>query len=176
MGHPVLKRVADRVEPEQFGTPGFQSLIRDMIETMEEYSGAGLAAPQVHVPLQVSVIEVKGNPRYPQANEIPLLVLVNPVITPLTQEKRLGWEGCLSVPGLRGAVPRFTRIQVQAQDQNGDDLDFIAEGFKSVVIQHETDHLFGTLFPERMENLKYLFFEKEWDRYSEQLPQLPVID
>ncbi|MCA0444987.1 MAG: peptide deformylase [Bacteroidetes bacterium] len=176
MGHPILKQVADVVPTDFFGTSQFQQLVEDMVETMEEYSGAGLAAPQVHESWQISVIEVKDNPRYPKANEIPLLVLVNPVITPLTTEKKLGWEGCLSLPGLRGAVPRFTKIHVKAQDQNGDPLDFVADGFKAIVIQHETDHLFGTVFIERMENMKLLYFEREWDRYSEQLPQIPVID
>ncbi|NUQ82828.1 MAG: peptide deformylase [Bacteroidetes bacterium] len=176
MGHPVLKKIAEPVPVEDIRSDRIQRLIEDLIETMAEYHGVGLAAPQVHESLQISVIEVKSNPRYPHATVIPLTVLINPVITPLTGEKRYGWEGCLSLPGLRGAVPRFTKVRVQAFDRMGQPLDFEASGFEAVVIQHETDHLFGTLFIERMDDLKQLYFEKEWDRYAGPLTQLPVID
>ena len=130
----------------------------------------------MHVPLQISVIEVKLNPRYPEAPHIPLVVLVNPIITFLTDERKLGWEGCLSLPELRGAVPRCTKIHVSALDRFGNPLDFEADGFKAVVIQHETDHLFGKLFIDRMEDFSMLFYQSEWDKFSTRLPKIETID
>lgn len=176
MGHPVLRKIADTVSEDEIRSENIQRLIDDMIETMYEYNGAGLAAPQVHISKQISVIEVKANPRYPAAPEIPLLILINPVITYLTDEKKLGWEGCLSLPELRGAVPRYTKIKVEAYDRFGEKLNFEAEGFKAIVIQHETDHLFGKLFIDRMDDLSLLFYQSEFDKFSRRLPRIETID
>lgn len=177
MGHPILRQIAKKLTIEEIVSESIQRLIDDMIETMEEYLGAGLAAPQVHESFQISVIKVKKNPRYPKAEPIPLLVLINPEITPLTEEKKLGWEGCLSLPGLRGAVPRYTKIQVNALNRDGNPFEFIAENFKAIVIQHETDHLFGNLFIDRMDDMSLLYFQSEWDKYAEQLTQqIDIVD
>ena len=116
LGHPVLRQVAEPVAPDTITSPEVQEFIDDMIETMYEYDGAGLAAPQVHVSKQIVVMEVASNPRYPNAPDIPLTVYINPEITPLSDEKVEDWEGCLSVPGMRGRVPRHTRIRLQAYE------------------------------------------------------------
>src|SRR2546428_9641152 len=119
LGHPTLRRVAEPVPPEGVGAPEIQRLIDDMFETMADHDGAGLAAPQVHVPLRIVIYGVETNPRYPDAEAVPLTVLVNPKITPLTRHTEEDWEGCLSVPDLRGQVPRFTRIRVEALGRDG---------------------------------------------------------
>src|SRR2546427_11800595 len=123
LGHPVLRQVAKPVPRDEIGSPEIQRLIGDMVETMREYNGAGLAANQVHTLKQVCVIEVLGNPRYPDAPAIPLTVLVNPVLTPLTAETEDGWEGCLSVPDMRGRVPRFTEVRLECRDRAGEKID-----------------------------------------------------
>src|SRR6266545_7278797 len=119
LGHPVLRKVAAPVPANEIGSPEMQRLIDDMIETMREYNGAGLAANQVHILRQISVIEVNANPRYPDAPSIPLTVLINPVVTPLTAEIEDGWEGCLSVPDMRGVVPRYTAVRLEAYGRDG---------------------------------------------------------
>ena len=124
-----------------------------MVETMREYDGAGLAAPQVHDAQQIAVIEVDGNPRYPDAPGIPLTVLINPVVTPLTEEMEEGWEGCLSVPDMRGMVPRYTAVRLQCYDREGERIDLVAKDFFARVIQHETDHLNGIVYLDRMRDL-----------------------
>ena len=166
MGHPILRRIADWVPPEGILTPAVQQLIDDLIETMHEYDGAGLAAPQVHVSRQVVVFEVEGNPRYPEAPSIPLTVLVNPVVTAATEETEEDWEGCLSLPGLRGRVPRLTRVTVDAWDRAGAKMRFEAAGFHARVVQHECDHLRGTLYVDRMPNMESLAFLEEWARWA----------
>lgn len=176
MGHPILRQIAKELTVEEIQSETIQKLIDDMLETMIEYQGVGIAAPQVHHSVQISIIEVKENVRYPQAPSIPLTILINPKITFLTDEKKIGWEGCLSLPELRGAVPRFTKIHVSALDRNADLIEFEAEGFKAIVIQHETDHLFGKLFIDRMEDLTKLFFQDEWNKYSVKLPKIDTID
>lgn len=143
-----------------------QRFIDDMVETMREYSGAGLAANQVHTPVQIAVIEVTANPRYPDASEIPLTVLVNPVVTPITEEMEEGWEGCLSVPDMRGRVPRYTAVRLECLDREGGRVDLVAKDFFARVIQHETDHLNGIVYVERMQDLSSLSFLAEWQRYS----------
>jgi len=165
LGHPILRRQAMPLTPEEIRTPEVQRLVDDMIETMREHDGAGLAAPQVHEPLQVVVYEVASNPRYPEAEDIPLTVLINPVVTPATEEKAVGWEGCLSIPELRGKVPRYTTVRVEALDREGKPVAFEATGFHAVVIQHETDHLQGILFVDRMEDLRTLTHLAEYERY-----------
>src|ERR1700730_19216352 len=140
LGHPVLRRQALPVPVEEIRSPDIQRLIDDMVETMREYNGAGLAAPQVHVLHQICVIEVQGNPRYPDAPAIPLTVLINPVVTPLTEEMEDGWEGCLSVPDMRGVVPRFGSVRLEAFDREGSRIDVVAKEFFARGIQHETQH------------------------------------
>ncbi|MDO8436595.1 MAG: peptide deformylase [Nitrosomonadaceae bacterium] len=152
MGDPRLLKMADKVE--KFATPELNTLIRDMHDTMEALDGAGLAAPQIGVSLQVVVFGVKRNPRYPDAEEVPYTVLVNPAMTPLTQEVEQDWEGCLSVPGLRGMVPRFARLRYQGFDQYGKPIDRSVGGFHARVVQHECDHLQGILYPMRITDFR----------------------
>jgi len=165
LGHPVLRMKAQPVPVEQIRSDVVQRLIDDMIETMREYNGAGLAAPQVHVLQQICVIEVHGNPRYPDAPAIPLTVLINPVVTALTEETEDGWEGCLSVPDMRGIVPRATSVRLEALDREGNHVDVVAKEFFARVIQHETDHLHGRVYLDRMRDLSTLTHLAEWNRY-----------
>lgn len=149
MGDPRLLRVAQAVTA--FDTPELHQLIADMDETMLAANGAGLAAPQIGVDLQVVIFGTgRPNPRYPDAPIVPRTVLINPVITPLDAEEEEGWEGCLSVPGLRGVVPRWRRIRYQGFDPLGRAIEREAEGFHARVVQHECDHLMGVLYPMRV--------------------------
>jgi peptide deformylase len=166
LGHPILRRIAEPVSPEAIASPTIQRLVDDLIETMHEYDGAGLAAPQVHVSLQVVVFAVEGNPRYPDAPSIPLTVLVNPKVRALTERTEEDWEGCLSLPDLRGKVPRFTRVEVDAYDRSGKKLRFDAEGFHARVVQHECDHLLGKVFVDRMRSMDSLSFNRELARHG----------
>jgi peptide deformylase len=167
LGHPILRKVAEPVSPEAIRSPVIQQLVDDLIETMDEYDGAGLAAPQVHVSLQVVVFGVESNPRYPDAPSIPLTVLVNPKVRAATEKMEEDWEGCLSLPDLRGKVPRFTRVEVDAYDRNGKKVRFVAEDFHARVVQHECDHLFGKVFVDRMRSMDSLTFNRELARYGE---------
>jgi len=166
LGHPILRQLAEPVPPEGIGAPAVQRLIDDLIETMIEYDGAGLAAPQVHVSQQIVVFEVEGNPRYPDAPSIPLTVLINPKITPATQDMDEDWEGCLSLPDLRGKVPRHTQVRVEAYDRHGKKLNYVAKDFHSRVAQHECDHLLGKVFIDRMRSLESLSFLHEFARFN----------
>jgi peptide deformylase len=166
LGHPVLRQVADPIPLDAIRSADVQRLIDDMVETMREYDGAGLAANQVHTPLQITVIEVAVNPRYPDAPEIPLTILVNPVVTPLTSEMEDGWEGCLSVPDMRGRVPRHTAVRLECYDREARRIDLIAKDFFARVIQHETDHLRGIVYLDRMRDLSSLSHLSEWQRYA----------
>ncbi|HEY3101532.1 MAG TPA: peptide deformylase [Methylomirabilota bacterium] len=165
LGHPVLRRQAERVLPADIQSTQVQRLIDDMIETMHEYDGAGLAANQVHVPRQIAVIEVAKNPRYPDAPEIPLTVLINPVVTPTTEEIEEGWEGCLSVPDMRGVVPRYTAVRLECLDRQGKPVDLVAKDFFARVIQHETDHLNGIVYVDRIRDMRTLSHIAEWQRH-----------
>ncbi len=165
LGHPVLRTVAHELPSEQITSAKLQKFVEDMIETMKEYDGVGLAAVQVHESLQLAVVEVTDNPRYPDKPRVPLSVLINPKVVPLSQEMEEDWEGCLSIFDLRGKVPRYKRIQVQALDRDGRDLDFEAAGFHARVIQHEWDHLNGKVFLDRMTNLSTLTYTREFARY-----------
>jgi len=165
LGHPVLRKVAAPVPVSEIGSAETQRLIDDMIETMREYNGAGLAAPQVHVLKQICVIEVHGNPRYPDAPAIPLTVLINPVVTPLTDEMEDGWEGCLSVPDMRGMVPRYTAVRLEYHDRESNRQVVDAKEFFARVIQHETDHLNGIVYVDRMRDLRTLSHIAEWNKY-----------
>ncbi len=148
MGDPRLLRVAQPVRA--FDTPELHALIDDLLETMDAARGAGLAAPQIGVDLAVVIFGFRENPRYPQAPAVPETVLINPTITPLGDAEEEGWEGCLSVPGLRGVVPRFARIRYRGFDAHGRPIDREAEGFHARVVQHECDHLIGKLYPMRV--------------------------
>jgi peptide deformylase len=166
LGHPILRMLAEPVSLESIRAPQIQQLIDDLVETMLEYDGAGLAAPQVHVSQQIAVFQVEGNPRYPDAESIPLTVLINPRITPLTEEIVEDWEGCLSLPDLRGKVPRHTRVRVEAYDRAGTPLDYVAQDFHARVVQHECDHLRGTVYVDRMRSMSSLSFVREFIRYQ----------
>jgi len=159
MGNPILLKKAEKVE--KFDTSEIHELIKDMIETMKDAQGAGLAAPQVGESIQLVIFGVDKNERYPEAEEVPFTVLINPVITPLNQEKEDDWEGCLSVPGMRGVVPRYKTINYKGFDQYGNEIDRDVEGFHARVVQHECDHLFGILYPSRIENMKLFGFHDE---------------
>ena len=151
MGDPRLLRVAKPVE--HFDTPEMRELIADMFETMKHANGAGLAAPQIGVDLQLVIYGYDSNVRYPDAPPVPKTVLINPVITPLDDGEVDGWEGCLSVPGLRGVVPRWERIHYTGFDELGHPIARDADGFHARVVQHECDHLIGRLYPTRMRDL-----------------------
>ena len=174
MGHPVLR---GRAQPVADPTaPDIRRLIEDMLETMDDAEGVGLAAPQVHVPLRLVVFRLPperltagedGRERIADRDagpDVPM-ALINPVLEPLGPEQELGWEGCLSVPGLRGVVPRFTKLRYRAIDINGRAFERVAEGFHARVVQHECDHLEGILYPMRMTDLSLLGFESEMSRY-----------
>lgn len=157
MGDPRLLRVAQPVL--HFNTPELHSLLRDLQDTMRSANGAGLAAPQIGVDLQVVIFgSGEFNPRYPEAPVVPRTVLINPVLTPLSDEQEDGWEGCLSVPGMRGVVPRFKRLRYQGFDETGKPIDRSVEGFHARVVQHECDHLFGMLYPMRVRNFAQFGF------------------
>ena len=166
LGHPVLRQEAQPLTIDEIRSPDTQRFIDDLIETMREYDGAGLAANQVHSLKQVCAIEVLGNPRYPDAPHVPLTVLINPIVTPLTEELEEGWEGCLSVPDMRGRVPRFTTVRLEALDRAGERIDVVAKEFFARVIQHETDHLKGIVYVDRMRDLSSLSYIAEWQRYA----------
>ena len=165
LGNPVLRKMAEELPSDQPASLQLREFIDDMIETMKEYDGVGLAAPQVHVSQKLAVLEVADNPRYPHKPRVPLTVLVNPKITPLSNETEEDWEGCLSIPEIRGRVPRYTNIRVEARDQNGKELNFVADGFHARVIQHEWDHLNGKLFLDRMRDFSSLTCLQEFARY-----------
>ena len=156
MGDP---RLLEKSRPvEAFGTPQLRELIADMRDTMAHLDGAGLAAPQIGVPLRAVIFGVTRNPRYPDAEEVPDTVLVNPVITPIGAEMEEDWEGCLSVPGMRGVVPRFKTLRYQGFDESGNPIDRSVAGFHARVVQHECDHLDGILYPMRMRDMSQFGF------------------
>ena len=156
MGEPLLQTVAAPVT--RFDAE-LLALIADMDDTMRALSGAGMAAPQIGVSVRVVIFELKDNPRYPHITPVPYTVLVNPLVTPLSAEQVEGWEGCLSVPGMRGLVPRYRRLRYRGFDQHGAPIDRSVEGFHARVVQHEVDHLDGVLFPQRVRDLRDFGFE-----------------
>ncbi|MBI5912802.1 MAG: peptide deformylase [Betaproteobacteria bacterium] len=156
MGDPRLLQIAQPLE--QFDTPELRALLADLRDTMAHLAGAGLAAPQIGVGLQVVIFGVAQNPRYPQAEELPDTVLINPVLTPLSDELEEDWEGCLSVPGLRGMVPRHARLRYQGFDERGYPIDRSVSGFHARVVQHECDHLLGILYPMRIRDFSKFGF------------------
>ncbi len=156
MGHPLLLQEAQPVT--RFDTPELHALLADMRDTMAHLDGAGLAAPQIGVSLQVVIFGVAHNPRYPDAEQVPQTVLINPELTPLDDEQEDGWEGCLSVPGFRGVVPRYTRLRYRGFDEKGQPIDRSVTGFHARVVQHECDHLMGILYPMRIEDFSRFGF------------------
>ena len=156
MGDPRLLAQARPVE--EFGSPELTQLVVDMHDTMRSLNGAGLAAPQIGVGLQVVIFEVAANPRYPDAENVPFTVLINPVLTALSDVMEEGWEGCLSVPGMRGLVPRHAALRYQGFDVVGQPIDRSVSGFHARVVQHEVDHLHGILYPMRIRDLRYFGF------------------
>jgi len=165
LGPPVLRKPAPNVPLDQIASPENQRLIDDMVETMKENDGVGLAAVQVHESKHIAVLEVADNPRYPEKPMVPLTVLINPIITPLSDEVEEDWEGCLSISELRGIVPRHKKIRILARSRDGTELDFVASGFHARVIQHEWDHLQGKVFLDRMRELSSLTYLQEYSRY-----------
>ncbi|MBS1246374.1 MAG: peptide deformylase [Proteobacteria bacterium] len=157
MGDPVLFRVAEPVQ--EFDSPALQALITDMFDTMAALSGAGLAAPQIGVSRRVVIFGVEANPRYPDAEPVPTTVLINPVLEFLSQDAEDGWEGCLSVPGMRGLVSRCTHLRYSGFDQHGTPIAREAHGFHARVVQHECDHLDGILYPMRLKDMRLFGYE-----------------
>jgi peptide deformylase len=182
LGEPVLRKRARELSPDELASPHIVTLIEDLIETMRDADGAGLAAPQVYESVALVVIEVRANPRYPNVEQIPLTVLVNPKLTPILGASGDSlqdgdaievYEGCLSVTGLRGRVRRPRKVRVQALDRSGRPIDVVWEGFRAAVVQHETDHLLGTLFLDRADP-STLTFLREYERYVP--PEKRVVD
>jgi len=159
LGDPRLRQVAPPVRA--FDTPDLHALVRDMTETMQAANGAGLAAVQIGVALRVVIFGIERNPRYPDVEPVPSTVLVNPEIEALDGARDSGWEGCLSVPGMRGLVPRFTRIRYRGCDEFGRPIDRTVSGFHARVVQHECDHLDGVLYPQRIEDMRSFGFIEE---------------
>lgn len=156
MGDPILLQVARPVE--KFATQELRGLLADMRDTMAALNGAGLAAPQIGVSQQVVIFGVEHNPRYPQAEEVPYTVLINPQLEPVGADTEDGWEGCLSVPGMRGLVPRFKKLRYRGFDENGTPIDRTVSDFHARVVQHEVDHLNGVLYPMRIRDLRNFGF------------------
>jgi len=168
MGHPLLRQSAAAVT--EFPSRELDELVADLDDTMRALNGAGIAAPQIGVGLRVVIFEVKDNPRYPHIAPVPYTVLVNPSLTPLGEEQEEGWEGCLSVPGLRGLVPRYRRLRYRGFAPDGAPIDREVHGFHARVVQHEVDHLDGVLFPQRIRDLRSFGFE---DALSGQMTAMP---
>lgn len=152
MGDPRLLQSAQKIK--QFDTPVLKELLQDMQDTMAALNGAGLAAPQIGVSLQVVIFGVEHSPRYPDVESVPFTVLINPILTPLTEEQEEDWEGCLSIPGMRGLVPRYTHLRYQGVDETATPIDRTVAGFHARVVQHECDHLNGILYPMRINDLR----------------------
>ena len=156
MGDPRLLAISTPVTG--FGSPALKQLVEDMQDTMRHLSGAGLAAPQIGVSQRVVIFGVEANPRYPDAEPVPFTILINPVLTPLGADQEDGWEGCLSVPGMRGLVPRYRELRYSGQDADGQPIERVARDFHARVVQHEVDHLDGILYPRRIRDLTQFGF------------------
>lgn len=166
IGHPVLRQRARELSREELASPEIQRFIDDLVETMRDANGAGLAAIQVYEPIRICAIEVGENPRYPYKPKIPLTILVNPTIEPLSSESFLNYEGCLSVPNLRGRVRRSAHVRVRAWDRNGAPIDRVVKGISAGTFQHEVDHLDGKIFVDRIEDPTTLATWDNFDRYG----------
>lgn len=162
LGHPVLRSPSDRVLPERLGDPEIQELIDDLIDTLRDSGGVGLAAPQVGEPLQIFVYESLADA---DREPVPLRVLVNPMVEPHARELVYDWEGCLSIPGMRGLVPRYPEVRIEALDRQGEPVSLLAEDFEARIVQHEYDHLNGVVYLDRMRDLRSLSYEEEWREF-----------
>jgi peptide deformylase len=167
VGNPVLRQVARKILKDQLLSPSMQTFVDDLVETMRDANGAGLAANQIYEPVQICAIAIENNPRYPYKPNWPLTILVNPQIIPLTDETFLNYEGCLSVPNLRGEVPRLTHVRVRAWDRDGEDLDFEVKGLTAGTFQHEIDHLQGRLFLDRVVDTRSLCTWADFERFHQ---------
>jgi peptide deformylase len=165
IGHPVLRQVARHLTPEELAAPATQQFIDDLVETMHDADGAGLAATQVYEPIAICAIEVRNNPRYPYKPNIPLTILINPVLTPVDDEQFDNYEGCLSVPNLRGLVKRNLHVRIQAWDRHGNAIDEVVHGLKAGTYQHEVDHLLGKIFVDRVTDPSTFTTWAEFDRH-----------
>jgi peptide deformylase len=165
IGHPVLRQQARGVTQEELASPGTQRLIDDLVETMRDANGAGIAANQVYESIRIFVVEIANNPRYPYKPNWPLTILVNPIVEATTEETFLNFEGCLSVPNLRGQVARFTGVRVHAWDRAGKDVSFQVKGLTAGTFQHEVDHLDGKLFVDRVADTRTLCTWTEFERF-----------
>lgn len=165
LGHPVLREVARKVTREELASAEVQSFIDDLVETMHDANGAGLAANQIYTPIRICAIEVSDNPRYPYKPNFPLTVLVNPEVTPTTDDTFMNNEGCLSVPNLRGDVRRFTGVRVRAWDRHGKDVELDIKGLTAGTFQHEVDHLDGKVFIDRVEDTRSLATWADFERH-----------
>ena len=165
IGHPVLRQAARELTRDELASAPVQRLVDDMVDTMRDANGAGIAANQVHEAVRICVVEIKDNPRYPYKPNWPLTVLVNAVLEPTTDETFMNYEGCLSVPNLRGQVPRFTGVRVRAWDRRGKDLDFEVRGLTAGTFQHELDHLDGKLFVDRVTDTRTLCTWTDFERF-----------
>lgn len=165
IGHPVLRTVARELGRDELASPAMQAFVDDLVETMRDANGAGLAANQIHAPIRICAIEQKNNPRYPEKPEFPLTILVNPVIEPLSDATFLNYEGCLSVPDLRGEAERFLEIRVRAWDRAGAPWVQEIRGLTAGTFQHEVDHLDGKLFVDRVKDTRSLCTWKEFERW-----------
>ncbi len=174
LGNPVLRKISEKVAVEELSTPSIQTFIDDLVETMRVEDGVGLAAPQVSVSKQIIAVGSETNSRYPDAPVLPLLVLVNPVFTFLSNETEVGWEGCLSLDNLRGKVRRSCRVSVKGLDRNGKPITLDAEGFLAVVLQHEIDHLNGKVFLDRMDDFSTLTHLHEFEKFWIKKENVPV--
>ena len=168
IGHPILRVVARTVTREELATPDVQRFIDDLVETMRDANGAGLAATQVYEPLAICALEVKDNPRYPYKPNLPLTILVNPRLTPVSNEEFDNYEGCLSVPNLRGVARRRCEVRVEAWDRHGASLDFVARGLTAGTYQHEVDHLLGKVFLDRVTDTTTLTTWADFDRFHKE--------
>ncbi len=167
LGNPVLREVARPVSREELESPEIQRLIDDLVETMRDANGAGLAATQIYEPLRICAIEVRDNPRYPYKPNIPLTILVNPELTPIGSETFRNYEGCLSVPDLRGEVERHAELRVRAWDRHGAPIDTVVRGLSAGTYQHEVDHLDGKVFLDRVKDTSSLCTWKEFERHQQ---------
>jgi peptide deformylase len=165
MGHPVLRRIADEISSEFLISDEFRQLVTDMRDSMKHFGGIGIAAPQIGISRQVAIIEIGPTNRYGEEVSLPFTVFVNPRLEFLTEESQGFWEGCLSVPGLRGFVERPKKLRVNFLNESGVEKEIVAEGFLATVIQHELDHLFGVLYVDRIKDMSFLSYQEEYDEF-----------